>query len=141
MGLLPLRSTNGSVVPAKHNLLRLPVLQGTPMLCKKPHDFSTLQLFNHQRFANYWFETGTPTFLIKLIKTRQCDIEPFEHLEVPELTFNTYEIESLDLIPLLFQTGYLTIKGLGRDRFGEIYTLSYPNMVVAQRLLTFARGQ
>ncbi len=99
--------------------------------------FSTLQLFNHQRFANYWFETGTPTFLIKLIKARQYNIEPFEHLEVPELTFSTYELESLDLIPLLFQTGYLTIKGFRRDQFGEIYTLSYPNYEVKHAFLSY----
>ncbi len=99
--------------------------------------FSTLQLLNQQRFANYWFETGTPTFLIKLIKSQQYNIEPFEHLEVPELTFSTYEIESLALVPLLFQTGYLTIKGFRRDQFGEIYTLSYPNYEVKHAFLSY----
>lgn len=87
---------------------------------------STLQLFYHQRFATYWFESGTPYFLIKLIKERNYEIEPLEQLEVPEISFSTYELESLELTPLLFQTGYLTIKGFRRDRFGEIYTLSYP---------------
>ncbi|MFN8490988.1 MAG: AAA family ATPase [Caldilineaceae bacterium] len=99
--------------------------------------FSTLQLFANQRFANYWFETGTPTFLIKLIKARQYNIEPFEQLEVPELTFSTYELESLELIPLLFQTGYLTIKDFRRDEFGELYTLSYPNYEVKHAFLTY----
>ncbi|MEZ4867253.1 MAG: AAA family ATPase [Caldilineaceae bacterium] len=99
--------------------------------------FSTLQFFNNQRFSNYWFETGTPTFLIKLIKEREYDIEPLDHLEVPELTFSTYEIESLSLIPLLFQTGYLTIKDFRRDQFGEIYTLSYPNYEVKNAFLTY----
>lgn len=98
--------------------------------------FSTLQLFKKRRFANYWFETGTPSFLIKLIKEREYDIQPFEHLEVPELSFSTYEIESLLLIPLLFQTGYLTIKGYRQDEFGEIYTLSYPNYEVKRSFLT-----
>lgn len=99
--------------------------------------FSTFQLLRKQRFANYWFETGTPTFLIKLIKEREYDIEPLDHLEVPELSFSTYEIESLDLIPLLFQTDYLTIKGFRRDQFGEIYTLSYPNYEVKNAFLTY----
>lgn len=99
--------------------------------------FSTLQLFNKQRFANYWFETGTPTFLIKLIKDRQYDIQPFEQLEVPALAFSTYELESLELIPLLFQTGYLTIKRFQRDEFGEVYTLSYPNAEVKNAFLAY----
>lgn len=99
--------------------------------------FSSLQLLNKRYFANYWFETGTPTFLIQLIKTRDYDIQPLEHLEVPELTFSTYEIESLDLIPLLFQTGYLTIKDFRRDQFGEVYTLSYPNYEVKNAFLTY----
>lgn len=97
--------------------------------------FSTLQLFNKQYFSNYWFETGTPNFLIKLIKERQYAVEPLEHLEVPELTFSTYAIESLDLIPLLFQTGYLTIKAFRQDDFGEVYTLSYPNYEVKRSFL------
>lgn len=99
--------------------------------------FSTLQFFFHKRFSNYWFETGTPTFLIQLIKTRDYDIQPLDHLEVFELAFSAYEIESLDLIPLLFQTGYLTIKDFRRDQFGEIYTLSYPNYEVKNAFLTY----
>ena len=99
--------------------------------------YSTLQLFTQQRFANYWFETGTPTFLIKLIKERNYDMQPLDHLEVTGLTFSTYEIESLDLVPLLFQSCYLTIKDFRRDKFGEIYTLSYPNYEVKNSFLTY----
>lgn len=98
--------------------------------------FSTLQLFNKRYFSNFWFETGTPSFLVQLLKERQYDIQPLDHLEVPELAFSAYEIESLDLIPLLFQTGYLTIKAFRRDQFGEIYTLSYPNAEVKGSLRT-----
>lgn len=47
------------------------------------------------------------------------------------------EIESLELVPLLFQTGYLTIKDFRRDKFGEIYTLSYPNYEVKNSFLTY----
>lgn len=99
--------------------------------------YSTLQLFYHQRFANYWFETGTPTFLFQLIKDRNYDIQPLDHLEVPALSFSTYAIERLELTPLLFQTGYLTIKDFHRDKFGELYTLSYPNYEVKHSFLTF----
>ena len=92
--------------------------------------FSIIQLFNKQIFANYWFATGTPTFLIKLVKERSYDIEPFDGLVLPELSFSTYDLENLELIPLLFQTGYLTITDFEVDQFGEAYTLSYPNFEV-----------
>ena len=73
--------------------------------------FSILQLFKEQRLANFWFESGTPTFLVKLIKERNYDIEQLRQLKLRELAFSTYEIETLAIVPLLFQTGYLTIKG------------------------------
>lgn len=98
--------------------------------------FSTLQLFNKRYFSNFWFETGTPAFLVQLLRERQYEIQPLEGLEVPEAAFSAYEIESLDLIPLLFQTGYLTIKAFRRDQFGDIYTLSYPNAEVKGSFLS-----
>ncbi|MEZ4730774.1 MAG: AAA family ATPase [Caldilineaceae bacterium] len=101
--------------------------------------FSTLQLFTQQRFANYWFETGTPTFLIKLLKEQQYDVEELNDLRLRELAFNTYEIETLSIIPLLFQTGYLTIKGYEPTR--RIYTLAYPNMEVEDAFLTYLLGE
>ncbi len=99
--------------------------------------YSTLQLFYNQRFANYWFETGTPAFLTKLIKERDFNIEPLAALKVPELTFSTYELERLELVPLLFQTGYLTIKDHQRDDYGHLYTLSYPNEEVRSAFFTY----
>lgn len=98
--------------------------------------YSLLHAFHHRRLANFWFESGTPAFLIKLIKERQIDIQPFDSLEVPELSFSTYGIQRLELIPLLFQTGYLTIKGFRQDEFGELYTLSYPNYEVRSAFLS-----
>jgi hypothetical protein len=96
--------------------------------------FSTLQLFNKQRFANYWFETGTPTFLIKLIQQNNYDIRQLDALELSALGFSTYELEELEIIPLLFQTGYLTIKGYRAER--QLYQLGYPNMEVENAFLT-----
>lgn len=97
--------------------------------------FSTLQLFFHQRFANYWFETGTPTFLIKLIKLCEYDLPQLTQLEVSELGFSTFEIEHLEIIPLLFQTGYLTIKGYNAER--QLYQLAYPNQEVENAFLVY----
>ncbi|MCE7986196.1 MAG: AAA family ATPase [Caldilinea sp. CFX5] len=97
--------------------------------------FSTLQLFNLRRFSNYWFETGTPTFLIKMIKQRDYTIEQLHALRLSELAFSTYEIDRLEIVPLLFQTGYLTIKEY--DRAEGIYTLGYPNREIEGAFLTY----
>jgi hypothetical protein len=97
--------------------------------------FSTLQLLKTQRFSNYWFESGTPTFLIKLIKERGYDVGQLEKLELSELGFSTYELESLEIIPLLFQTGYLTIKSYDKER--SLYQLDYPNAEVENAFLTY----
>ena len=97
--------------------------------------FSTLQLFNKKFFANHWFETGTPTFLIDLLQENQYPVEQLEDLRLRELSFNTYEIDSLSVVPLLFQTGYLTIKGYEAQT--QRYTLSYPNAEVRDSFLTY----
>jgi hypothetical protein len=97
--------------------------------------FSTLQLFKNYYFSNYWFSSGTPTFLIKLIKSGGYDVPRFEELELTELAFSTYDIEHLELVPLLFQTGYLTIKGY--DSENKRYQLGYPNHEVQNSFLTY----
>ncbi|MEZ4664613.1 MAG: AAA family ATPase [Caldilineaceae bacterium] len=100
--------------------------------------FSTLLLFYHQRFSNYWFESGTPTFLIDLLRDRNYHIPDLEQLVVKEIDFSTYDIERLDLVPLLFQTGYLTIKDY-EQKFAEetIYHLSYPNREVKNAFFAY----
>jgi PD-(D/E)XK nuclease superfamily/Predicted AAA-ATPase len=104
--------------------------------CERVYNpFSTLQLFNKQRFANYWFETGTPTFLVKLIREQNYDIHQLDELEVSELGFSTYELENLALIPLLFQTGYMTIQSY--DRLRQLYKLYYPNYEVENAFLVY----
>ena len=90
--------------------------------------FSILLLFDKQQFQNFWFATGTPTFLLKLIQERAYDLHQLESLSVTELGFNSYEIETLTVVPLLFQTGYLTIKAYDAQR--RLYQLSYPNFEV-----------
>ena len=87
--------------------------------------FSALLLFTEQKFSDYWFETGTPTFLVNLIQERQFDIANMENLEIGAASFSTYEIDELNVLPLLYQTGYLTIKSY--DRSTRNYELGYPN--------------
>ncbi len=90
--------------------------------------FSLLLLLDMQDFRNYWFETGTPTFLIKLIKEKGYNIQLMDNLLVDELAFSSYEVGDLGVIPLLFQTGYLTIKAY--DPETRLYKLYYPNYEV-----------
>jgi hypothetical protein len=92
--------------------------------------FSLLNFFMKGKFKNYWFETGTPTFLINLSKKQH--LYDFENIKVEESGLSAYDIENLRLIPLMFQTGYLTIK---EPEDMGIYTLSYPNEEVRQSYL------
>ena len=81
-------------------------------------------------FHNYWFATGTPTFLLKLAKEQQLDFEKALSEPVSELAFDSYEIDRLQALPLLFQTGYLTIKS-SVEKFGrQLYYLGFPNQEV-----------
>lgn len=89
---------------------------------------SAMRLLDKMRFGNYWFETGTPTFLIELIKSRQIAAQEIEPLYADEDAFSVYDVENLEAEPLLFQTGYLTIQDYSPD--DAIYTLSYPNLEV-----------
>ncbi|RMH87277.1 MAG: AAA family ATPase, partial [Calditrichaeota bacterium] len=81
--------------------------------------FSILNALEEFEFKNYWFETATSTFLLELIKERNFPVPDLEHLEMSEEDFTTYDIDRLQLAPLLFQTGYLTIQ----DYDGVLYRL------------------
>ncbi|MBV7335902.1 ATP-binding protein [Chloroflexi bacterium TSY] len=94
--------------------------------------FSVLSFFQEAEFRNFWFETGTPSFL--LILMRKEWLYALENLTVTERTLSSYDIENLQAIPILFQTGYLTIKEKGK--FG-LYTLDYPNAEVKESLLDY----
>jgi hypothetical protein len=105
-------------------------VEGCPSLY---NPFSTLQLFIKQTFNSYWFESGTPAFLIRLLQERQYNIEQLDQLELAATGFNTFELDKLEIIPLLFQTGYLTIKSYTPER--RLYTLGYPNFEVESAFL------
>jgi hypothetical protein len=85
-------------------------------------------------FANYWFATGTPTFLIDLLKQRRFYIPHLEKIEVTENSLQSFDVDYLPLIPLLLQTGYLTITGTRLVGITRFYALSYPNLEVKQSL-------
>jgi hypothetical protein len=81
-------------------------------------------------FKNFWFETGTPSFLLKLAKKQQFDFERELSQPVSELAFASYEIDKLQTLPLLFQTGYLTIKATTQVMERTRYFLDFPNKEV-----------
>ena len=87
--------------------------------------FSVLRFFDTHDFRNYWFETGTPTFLINMLKKEfEYDIKV---LETDINSFSSYDLDNLDVTTLLFQTGYLTIKSRTPYR---TYLLDFPNAEV-----------
>jgi hypothetical protein len=94
--------------------------------------FSILQFLDSQQFGNYWFQSGTPKFLIQFLKP-QFRIE-LKNIEVDMETFNAYDITNLNIETLLFQTGYLTIKS--KTKF-EKYILDYPNKEVEQSMTQY----
>jgi len=94
-----------------------------------PYDI-LLFIKNHRMFKNYWFETGTPKFLMELIKKNQYFIPEFNGMETDESLVNSFDIENLELETILFQTGYLTIKRSLPLGMGVGYELGFPNMEV-----------
>ncbi|OQX78758.1 MAG: hypothetical protein B6D61_04745, partial [Bacteroidetes bacterium 4484_249] len=95
--------------------------------------FSVLNLFDSLEFGDYWFRTGTPTFLMKLIKERNYTAFDLENKTIFRSELDKYEISKITLIPLLFQTGYLTIKkSYQTDR---TLLLDYPNAEVERSFI------
>ncbi len=92
--------------------------------------FSILNFFAQNHFGNFWFATGTPTFLVNTIRDRGIDPKELENKEVDSTFFDKFSLKELEMSGLLFQTGYLTIKGTRRKRYETNYFLNYPNIEV-----------
>ena len=90
--------------------------------------FSLLKAFQQRKVANYWFDTGTPSFLIRQMQHFKTDIMSLDRLEVPSSAFDQPTENMQNALPLLYQSGYLTIKDYDREL--EAYTLSIPNQEV-----------
>jgi Predicted AAA-ATPase/PD-(D/E)XK nuclease superfamily len=95
--------------------------------------FGTLNFLHKKVFTNHWFTTGSPSFLIK--KMNELTVYNVENTVVNSQVLDKYDIESLTLIPLLFQTGYLTIKELNVMTGNMV--LDYPNYEVRQSMYNF----
>ena len=98
--------------------------------------FSVLNLFDGYKFSNYWFQTGTPTFLVELLKKSEYDLRTLiDGVEASASSFTEYRIDANNPIPLIYQSGYLTIKDYS-SRFGN-YLLEFPNDEVRYGFIDF----
>ena len=79
-----------------------------------PYDI-LLFISGNRRYRNYWFETGNPSFLIKLFQQKAYFLPDLEQLEVSEEILDSFDLESIDPVTLLFQAGYLTIEKAADD--------------------------
>ncbi len=98
---------------------------------------SVLSLFAKNQFSNYWFATGTPTFLVKLIREKKMDIASIENKLVGEYTFESFDVDNIEIYSLLFQAGYLTVSEVIKKRGVLQYLLKTPNFEVRESLLNY----
>ena len=92
--------------------------------------FDILLFLDAKEFKPYWFETGTPTFLIKLLLARKLNVAKLEKLEVGDELLESFDVDRIYPETVLFQTGYLTIKGTRRRGPLTKYILGFPNLEV-----------
>ncbi|MEA3467633.1 MAG: AAA family ATPase [Thermodesulfobacteriota bacterium] len=95
---------------------------------------------NNFKFSNYWFATGTPTFLIKLIQNQNFFIPALENLKANVALIDSFDIENIKLEPILFQAGYLTIKDVVQTGALTMYILSFPNLETKYSFNDFILG-
>ncbi|MBK8453934.1 MAG: ATP-binding protein [Thiofilum sp.] len=96
--------------------------------------YDVLQLFSTRKFKNYWFESGTPTFLVDLLLKRKITSLSLVHSLSSEEMLSKFDIDDIEVDALLFQTGYLTIKGIRQAGDRDFYVLTYPNKEIYQSL-------
>ncbi len=97
--------------------------------------FSLLNVLAKQRLDSYWFETGTPTYLVELLKKNDYALEEIDNTVVGIETLSGIDAADADPIPVIYQSGYLTIKDFN-PRF-QSYTLGYPNREVEEGFTKF----
>ncbi|KAF2955566.1 ATP-binding protein [Marinitoga sp. 38H-ov] len=92
--------------------------------------FSILKFFQKKKFQNYWFESGSPSFIYEYVKGREVEYEDLVKYTVNSLDFTTREIEDANANIFFAQAGYLTFKGKEKYGLEEEYILDYPNLEV-----------
>jgi hypothetical protein len=91
--------------------------------------FSILYALDKQKLRNYWFESGTPSFLVHLLKQHYSSLREIKDFKIDQSDLGSFDIDKIPLITLLFQAGYLTISNY--DQKTGLFTLNYPNLEVA----------
>ena len=98
--------------------------------------FSVLNAFSKLELGSYWFQTGTPTFLVELLQKSEYDLRTLLNgIEAPASSFVEYRMDANNPIPLIYQSGYLTIKDY--DREFQNYLLDFPNDEVRYGFINF----
>ena len=97
--------------------------------------FSLLNSLTERKFRNYWFQTGTPTFLIKLLQENDYDLKDLSEGNITARDLTSKESMLSAPVALFYQSGYLTIKDYDKEL--QEYTLGYPNKEVEQSFLEF----
>ncbi|MFH0898324.1 MAG: AAA family ATPase [bacterium] len=108
-------------------------------LTKEPmyNPFSVLYYLQDKKRANYWFNSGTPSFLIELLKQNPHELSDMDNIFVTPSELGTIDIHNINRIVLFYQTGYLTIKDFLIQGSSELFMLGYPNQEVAQSVTTY----
>ena len=97
--------------------------------------FSVLNTLSSCRFRDYWFETGTPSFLVYQLKKTEYPLEKMTTAELSTDTLNSIDIMDQNPLPLLYQSGYLTLKSY--DKEFDTYLLGFPNREVEQGFIRY----
>lgn len=97
--------------------------------------FSLLNTLDSMKFGDYWFETGTPSFLVHLLKQADYNLNDLQEEQVSADVLNSVDSMSRNPIPVIYQSGYLTIKGYD-ERF-RIYRLGFPNREVENGFIKY----
>ena len=97
--------------------------------------FSVLNTLNKSKFGSYWFETGTPTYLATLLVLHDYNLEDMAQTKVDGDVLNSVDSESTNPIPVIYQSGYLTIKDY--DEEFKQYKLGFPNKEVEEGFIKF----
>lgn len=97
--------------------------------------FSLLNTFANMQIDNYWFATGTPTYLVELMKLHNYKVEEIEDIVTSGPVLDSIDSASTDPVPVIYQSGYLTLKDYNKEF--ENYTLGFPNREVEQGFFRF----
>ena len=97
--------------------------------------FSVLNALLQKRFSSYWFATGIPTMLVDMLKKTDYDLRQLDGIEVPAAALTDYRADFQNPVPIIYQSGYLTIKDY--DSEFNFFRLGYPNAEVEYGWLNF----